>query len=84
MGASSVRAAYDTLNNRRGRTEFMRRINEKEAARDFVKKLESGVYPLERAKNNGVDYGEVKEERDTKAVRESVKSALFEKYKNMD
>lgn len=62
----------------------MKRIDEKAAAKDFVEKLASGGYPLERAKNDGVDYGETKEERDTKAVRESVKSTLFEKYKNMD
>lgn len=61
----------------------MKRIDETIAAKAFVKKLVSGGYPLERAKNDGVDYPETKEERDTEAVKESTKSALFKKFKQM-
>lgn len=61
----------------------MKRIDETIVAKAFVKKLVSGGYPLERAKNDGVDYPETKEERDTEAVKESTKSALFKKFKQM-
>ena len=62
----------------------MTRIDESEAAKAYVTKLAAGGYPLERAKNDGVNYCDTKEERDTEAVRESTKSALFEAFKKME
>lgn len=61
----------------------MERINEEVAAKAFLAKLEAGVYPLERAKNSGIDYNKFKEDRDTEAVQELTKSKLFEKLKKM-
>lgn len=61
----------------------MKRIDENEAAKTYMAKLAAGVYPLERAKNDGINYCDTKEERDTEAVRESVKSELFEAFKKM-
>ncbi len=61
----------------------MTRINEATAAKAFIKKLEAGGYPLERAKNSGVNYSETKEVRDTEAVREFVQSELFKEIKKM-
>lgn len=61
----------------------MTRIDESVAAKSYVAKLAAGGYPLERAKNDGVNYCDTKEERDTEAVRESTKSALFEAFKKM-
>lgn len=62
----------------------MTRIDESASAKSYVAKLASGGYPLERAKNDGVNYCAAKEERDTEAVRESTKSALFEAFKKME
>lgn len=61
----------------------MKRIDENAAAKAYVAKLKAGVFPLDRAKNDGVKYSELKEERDTEAVRESTKSALFEEFKKL-
>lgn len=61
----------------------MKRIDETAAAKAYMAKLATGCYPLERAKNNGVNYCETKEERDTVAVREYTKSVLFEEFKKM-
>ncbi|MDE6388743.1 MAG: hypothetical protein K2L82_13175 [Lachnospiraceae bacterium] len=61
----------------------MTRIDESAAAKSYVAKLAAGGYPLERAKNDGVNYSDTKEERDTEAVREFTKSALFEAFKKM-
>lgn len=65
------------------RKDPMKRIDESAAAKAYVTKLADGGYPLERAKNDGVNYSDAKEERDTEAVRESTKSALFEAFKKM-
>lgn len=65
------------------RIYYMKRIDENEAAKNYMAKLVAGVYPLERAKNDGTNYCDTKEERDTEAVRESVKSELFEAFKRM-
>lgn len=62
----------------------MKRIDESAAAKAYVAKLTNGSYPLERAKNDGVDYSGTEEERDTEAVREFTKSALFEAFKEME
>ncbi len=59
----------------------MKRIDESAAAKSYVAKLAAGGYPVERAKNDGVNYGEAKEERDTEAVKKFTKSALFEAFK---
>lgn len=61
----------------------MARINEGTAAKEYVAKLVAGKYPLERAKNDGVNYCEKKEERDAAAVKEFTKTALFEELKKM-
>ncbi|MBR3298631.1 MAG: hypothetical protein IKI64_05435 [Clostridia bacterium] len=61
----------------------MKRINESKAAEAFVEKLKAGVYPIERAKNTGVDYCAEKEARDTAAVREFTKSKLFATLNNI-
>lgn len=61
----------------------MERIDETVAAETFVKNLEDGVYPLERAKNCGINYSETKEGRDTEAVRQFTKSNLFQEIKQM-
>lgn len=61
----------------------MTRIDEAAAAKAYMVKLANGCYPLERAKNSGVNYCETKEERDTAAVREYTKSVLFEEFKKM-
>ena len=62
----------------------MKRIEENEAAKSFVEKLAAGKYPLERAKNCGVNYSEEKEERDTAAVKEFMNSSLFKEFKKME
>lgn len=59
----------------------MTRVDETLAAKEYMRKLESGYYPLERAKNNGTHYSETKEERDTEAVREFTESSLFMEFK---
>ena len=61
----------------------MARIDEGAAAKEYVRKLAAGEYPLERAKNDGVNYCEIKEERDTAAVKEFTKSELFKEIKKM-
>ena len=61
----------------------MKRIDEAAAAKAFIAKLSSGDYPLERAKNCAVNYSEEKEDRDTQAVKEFTKSALFLEFKKM-
>lgn len=61
----------------------MARINEADAAKAFMEKLEMGVYPMERSKNDAVNYSAEKEARDTEAVREFTKSALFQQFKLM-
>lgn len=61
----------------------MERIDETAAAKAFVAKLQGGMYPLERAKNCGVNYSEKKELRDTEAVREFTKSDLFKEIKHI-
>lgn len=61
----------------------MTRINETAAAKAYVAKLEAGGYPLDRSKNNGINYCETKAVRDTEAVREFTKSKLFEEIKEM-
>ena len=60
----------------------MKRIDEA-AAKAFIAKLSSGDYPLESAKNCAVNYSEEKEDRDTQAVKEFTKSALFLEFKKM-
>ena len=62
----------------------MMRIDEAAAAKAYVNKLSSGGYPLERSKNDGVNYCETKEERDTEAVREFTKSGLFMEFQKAD
>lgn len=62
----------------------MKRIDETAAAKAYMAKLKDGSYPLERSKNDGADYCETKEERDTSAVRESTKSELFKMFKKMN
>lgn len=47
-------------------------------------KLESGAYPLERAKNDAENYSEVKEERDTEAVQAFTKSMIFQVIKELE
>lgn len=61
----------------------MTRINEADAAKAYVEKLREGGYPIERAKNDAVDYRIEKEQRDTDAVRAFTKSTLFQQFKNM-
>lgn len=61
----------------------MERIDENAAAEDYEKKLRSGYYPLERSKNDGVDYCKEKEKRDTDAIREFMQSSLFQEFKSM-
>lgn len=58
----------------------MRRINEEEAAKKFVKDLLKGDYPLERSKNDGGDYAGKDEDKDTKAVKEFASSELFDQF----
>lgn len=61
----------------------MIRIDETAAAKAYVAKLKAGGYPVERAKNNAVEYCKMKEARDTEAVRAFTKSALFDEFKQM-
>ena len=60
----------------------MTRINETEAAKEYIIKLVAGDYPLERSKNDAPNYCETKEERDTEAVKEFTKSTLFAEFKH--
>ena len=62
----------------------MKKINEEKAAYAFMAKLESGAYPLERAKNDAENYSEVKEERDTEAVQAFTKSMIFQVIKELE
>lgn len=66
------------------RLDSMQRINEEKAAYAFMAKLESGAYPLERAKNDAENYSEVKEERDTEAVQAFTKSMIFQVIKELE
>lgn len=61
----------------------MTRIDENVAAEAYMSKLAVGYYPLERAKNDGVNYSEEKERRDTDAVRVFTRSSLFQEFKGM-
>lgn len=62
----------------------MKRIDEVASAKAYVNKLLAGDYPLERSKNDGVNYCKTKEERDTEAVREFTKSTLFVEFQRVD
>jgi len=61
----------------------MARIDIQKATEEFRCKFKSNYYPLERSKNNEVDYSKEKEHRDTEAVRRFVKSEYFEYMKKM-
>ncbi len=61
----------------------MKRINEEESAKVFIQKLSNGYYQYDRSQNNEVDYCEVKEKRDTDAVKSFVQSKCFETLKKM-
>lgn len=56
----------------------MNRINETEAAADFIAKLSAGFYPYDRSINTEVIYHKEKEQRDTDAVKAFVTSELFQ------
>lgn len=62
----------------------MKRINESLAAQEFLEEVTGGVYPCERSMNTEVNYEEKKEARDTAAVKEFVRSKLFESYMDME
>lgn len=61
----------------------MKRIDETKAALKFMEDLTGGEYPLDRSTNTEVNYPKKKEQRDTEAVKEFIKSRLFESYKDM-
>lgn len=61
----------------------MPRINEKEAAQQFMTELLNGDYPLERSKNVEVNYCEEKEPRDTEAVKKFIRSKLFAEFRDI-
>lgn len=55
-----------------------RRINEDEAAKDFMKKLKKeGVFVCEHSLNTEVDYQREKDDRDTQAVRNMAQNNFF-------
>lgn len=62
---------------------IVNRINEKEAASAFVKRISGGFYKFERSINNEVVYQAEKEERDTQAVKEFASTSVFSKLKEM-
>jgi len=48
------------------------------ATKRFMEKLEGNGFTLSRSKNDADDYDKTKQERDSKAVEEFVKSHLFQ------
>lgn len=56
----------------------MKRINEQESAKQFVERLRSGYFPVERSQNTELSYKDAKEARDTEFVRAFTQSALFD------
>ena len=61
----------------------MKRIDEKYATQKFVADLLEGKHPRKRFQNNGANYSEEKEKRDTQAVKEFAQSKLFQHCKEM-
>ncbi len=62
----------------------MKRINESVAADQFIERVYDGFYKLDRSKNTEVNYKAEKEERDTVAVKEFVKTNMFLQIANME
>ncbi len=62
----------------------MPRINEAEAANNFVERIKKGFYNYERSTNTEVVYQIEKEQRDTNAVKEFVNTEVFAKLKEME
>lgn len=65
------------------RRDDMKRIDEKYATQKFVADLLEGKHPRKRFQNNGANYSEEKEKRDTQAVKEFAQSKLFQHCKEM-
>lgn len=58
----------------------MTRINERAAAEAFINRLRKGEFPIDRSKNEEVNYCMEKEARDTEAVKKFLDSELFVQF----